>query len=223
MKSVAFYPFSMSAGGTFQITTEGDYFRVQQALGTVSVTVEGSGTLPDLLSGQGIKNTPFNRLILKDTSGAANSGVILVASEEFIDNRTYGVNDLSAGSLATLRQPLAATGFYNNVGALAANTAVNVFSAASNLNGAIVLNASWHDYGANLAFGALLAKSTAPAGVNDGELIMNTTQLIAGAGINVVTGKLDNAQFIAAGNGLWVIAGGATNAINQKTVRFRLL
>ena len=89
------YDFTLSAGGAIALLVEGSYFRIQSATGAVDVTVEGTGTLPGLLTGQGLKDTPFKRLVIKDVSGSANTGSILVASQEFIDNRTYGVTTIS--------------------------------------------------------------------------------------------------------------------------------
>jgi hypothetical protein len=224
MKSVTFYPFSMGAGKPFIVPAEGDYFRVQSSLGSISVTIEGAGTLPALQSGQGIKNTPFNRLILRDTSGAANSGVILVASEEFIDNRTYGVNDLSAGSLATLRQPLASTGFYSSVAAIAANTAEQIFSPAANVNGAILLSASFSD-SENAGFAAsFVAKASAPANIADGEVIDSTSITVVAAVAGAFM-RLPKEQFISAGKGLYFISNSAltANQYMNRSARFRLL
>ena len=98
------YDFALTAGGIGIILAEGAYFRVQSSSGAVSVIVDGLGELPGLLAGQGIKSTPFKRLTLRDASGAANVGKILVSNEEFIDNRTYGVNSLDAATIASLKQ-----------------------------------------------------------------------------------------------------------------------
>lgn len=227
MKSVAFYPFNMAAGGTFPIMAEGDYFRVQSALGSVSVTIEGSGTLPDLQSGQGIKDTPFKRLILRNTSGAANSGVILVASEEFVDNRTYGVNDLSAGSLQTIRQPLAQTGFYSSQSVLGANTAETVFSAASNLNGAVVLSLYGTNFPLNGAQEAFISHTSAPANLATGSIVALSKALWPNAAATNIGSVIDNQQqiFLPAGQGLYFISSalmvGSIGLL--RSARFRLL
>lgn len=227
MKAVTSYPFSMNAGGTFQITTEGDYFRIQSALGSVSVTVEGSGTLPNLQAGQGIKNTPFKRLILHNTSGAANSGVILVASEEFIDNRTYGINDLSAGSLNALRQPLAPTGFFGDVSALTGNTAVQVFSPASNLNGAVLLSANMSSMlGAAVCTQTFIHKDSAPTSIVDGSVLLMSVAGGILSGSNYSAGaNLPKEQFIPAGQGLYFVSEVATPVVagNYRAARFILL
>ena len=96
-KTFRYYDFTLTAGGSQVLLVEAAYFRVQSATGAVDVSVEGFGTLPGLLVGQGIKDTPFKRLVIRDASGAANLGTILVASQEFVDNRTYGVTSITGG------------------------------------------------------------------------------------------------------------------------------
>lgn len=225
MKSVTPYPFNLSAGQTLSLPIEGDYFRIQSATGAIDVTVDGVGTLPDLLNGQGLKNVPFKRLTIKDKTGAANAGVILVAFDEFIDNRTYGVNDLSAGSLATLRQPLAATGFFNVTTNMAENTPEQVFSAASNINGAVLLYASISGFNQmGQATGGLIAKTTAPANTADGTLILGILQQqFTGSTSWQDRSDLQAPAFIPAGNGLWFIRSIADTAGAQRSARFRLL
>lgn len=224
MKSVTPYTFTLNAGQSLSLPVEGDYFRIQSATGAINVTVDGSGTLQGLLTGQGLKNTPFRRLTIFDASGAANTITILVAFEEFIDNRTYGVNDLSAGTLTTIRQPLASTGFYAANGALAANTADQIFSPASNVNGAILLSASFSDVETNGFSAAFVAKTSAPTTINDGEVIDSSSITVAvtvGAGFI----RLQKEQFIAAGKGLYFISGSplTANVYHNRAARFRLL
>lgn len=229
MKSVTPYPFNLSAGQTLSLPIEGDYFRIQSATGAIDVTVDGVGTLPDLLNGQGLKNVPFKRLTLKDKTGAANAGVILVAFDEFIDNRTYGVNDLSSGSLATLRQPLAATGFFNDASNVTANTALTVFTPGSNVNGAIILNAagSWVDAAAAQQMQGFLAKASAPASVTDGSMILPiSTRAISNTPVHTLGNeRIQAAQFVPAGQGLYFISSFtvAGSVANSRSAQFRLL
>lgn len=211
MKSVTNYPFNLSAGQSINIPAVGDYFRVQSATGAIDVTIDGVGTLPDLLNGQGIKNIPFSRLTIKNKSGAANAGVIMVAFDEFIDNRTYGVNDLSAGTLATLRQPLAQTGFYSSQSALAANTADTVFSAASNLNGAVLLSLYSTNFPLNGAQEAFISHTSAPANLLTGSIVGLSKALWPNGSATNVGSVIDNQQpiFLPAGQGLYFISSAA--------------
>ncbi len=221
MKSVTYYPFTLNAGATLSLPIEGDYFRIQSATGAIDVTVDGVGTLPDLLNGQGLKNVPFKRLTLKDKSGATNTGFILVAFDEFIDNRTYGVNDLSAGSLNTLRQPLAATGFYSANSLTSSNVAETVFTAAANINGAILLSAHAGSFNATSSpSGGFIAKATAPTTAIDGQVIAG---LINVPGQNASTLSSSQPQFIPAGLGLYYITDFSETTAKARSARFRLL
>lgn len=223
------YDFTLAAGGSQVILAEGEYFRVQSATGALDVTVEGAGTLPGLLSGQAMKDTPFKRLVLRDASGAPNSGTILVASQEFVDNRLYGVVtlgsavtldaatlaaletiDLGATTLAALEQisvrPEVRSGSYEALADLAANTPVTIFDAATNANGAILLDAfgSGHSAGAPVQ-PTFIAKATAPATVIDGEVIYSAPCVGYGGGTWVCAGDMPEARYIPAGRGLYFI------------------
>lgn len=218
MKSVTNYPFNLSAGQSINIPAVGDYFRVQSSTGAIDVTIDGVGTLPDLLNGQGIKNIPFGRLTIKDKSGAANAGVILVAFEEFIDNRTYGVNDLSAGTLNTLRQPLAATGSFASTTTLAAAAVETVLAPASNINGAIILTGQMTVYTGSTN---LVTKTSAPTSGIDGEVIA-TVLNTAGGAIPQANTLIQTPQFVPAGRGIYFYCVTAENT-GYRNCRFRLL
>ncbi len=95
--------------------------------------------------------------------------------------------------------------FASNAG-LTANTAQQVFSAASNTKGAWVNAANAMSYSsASVGTLALIAKSSAPANVADGDVIA-----LSGAGA-LMTGNLVNyltqgRVFIPAGKGLYFIS-----------------
>lgn len=223
MQAMRYYDFNLTAGGTQMLTVEGAYFRIQSQTGAIDVTVESVGTLPGLLTGQGLKDTPFKRLLLRDVSGSPNSGQILVASREFIDNRTYGVNSLDAATLATLRQPLASTGNFKNTGALAANTPETIFSAASNVNGAILLTAGFNTFGnAALANPVILAKATAPTSISDGEVYLAADYTNVFSTTYTDNGQIAGPQFVAAGLGLYYITAAAGSG-GIRFARYRLL
>lgn len=129
MASFKLYDFTLSAGATVALLVEGEYFRIQEATGAVDVTVEGSGTLPGLLVGQGLKETPYKRLLIRDASGAANVGKILIASKEFIDNRTYGVTTISGTPSVVINNVNGS--FSQNVGSIGTASAQLVAASAS--------------------------------------------------------------------------------------------
>jgi hypothetical protein len=84
------YDFTLTAGGSQVILVESAYFRIMTATGPVDVIGDTFGTLPAVEAGQGLQNTPYKRLTLRDASGAPNSGTILCSGDLFIDNRTIG-------------------------------------------------------------------------------------------------------------------------------------
>lgn len=218
------YDFTLTAGGSQVILANSDYFRIMSSTGAVDVTGDTFGTLSGLLTGQGLADTKYNRLMLKDASGASNSGTILCSGDLFIDNRTYGVNSLDAATLATLRQPLTPTGNFNSQALIAANTATQVFSAASNVNGAIVLAASCFDVFPANGVIALLAKATAPASVTDGDpVFMPPWSTQVGGTSSSPGGILPAPQYVAAGQGLWYISNLANTTAGFRTARYRLL
>lgn len=212
-KTFRYYDFTLTAGSSQVILVDAAYFRVQSATGPVDITVEGFGTLPGMLVGQGIKDTPFKRIVIRDASGAANVGTILVASQEFVDNRTYGVNtisggtiDLTAATLAALNRPQAPTGIYADTSATVASTPTQIFSPASNVNGAIVLNAATNFFdgtGGTDRFDSFIAKNAAPAAVFDGEIILSAGISAFATPNYCYSGKLETPKFIAAGKGLY--------------------
>jgi hypothetical protein len=84
--SVKAYDFSIPPNGFYQLQAVGEYFRILSATGPLSVTGE-FGEVSPLLMGQGLKDSPFTRLQLKDISGIGCSGKIIVASKEFVDQQ----------------------------------------------------------------------------------------------------------------------------------------
>ena len=218
------YDFNLTAGGFAVILAEGAYFRVQSSTGALSIIIDGLGELPGLLAGQGIKDTPFKRLTLRDVSGAANVGKLLVSNEEFIDNRTYGVNSLDAATIALMRTPLAYTQSTNVATVLAVATPEVILLPANNVNGVIVQNASYFLVGGLVVYsGGVLAKNAAPANVNDGALIAPFLARSISAANLLYAVDMNQPVFVPAGLGLYWMFSIATNAGEQRATRIRVL
>lgn len=231
------YDFTLTAGGSYRLPTSGAYFRIMAATGAVDVTVEGSGTMPALQAGQALKNIPFRALVLRDASGAPNSGTILVSTSEFQDNRLNGTVDLSAASLAALEsvdlnaatqlfltRPKQSTGNYKASAAMAANTAEQIFAAGSNTNGAIILTAGFMDtVAAKAANATLLSKATAPTTVIDGEVYANSQASGPNGATFFSSFLLQQQQFVPAGVGLYMISDSATGGSGARHCRYILL
>lgn len=237
------YDFNLTAGGSQTILAGGAYLRILTATGAVDVIVEGKGTMPNLLAGQGLKDLPFQRVVLRDKSGAPNSGTILVASSEFVDNRLFGTFDLSPSTLAalesvdlntptlnTLTRPLLPLSAWSDVtGALAPNTALTVFSAAANTNGAIIHDLQASDViTGSTGVGGFCARATAPNSIAtfiDDTVVLQIESRLNLGGNTFVTAKLEKATRIAAGKGLFYLQNftGAGAGSIMRNARYTLL
>lgn len=91
-RTAKIYAFSLAANASQTILAEGSFYRIQSSTSTVEVT-RNTGSSLDLLAGQGEKDAEFNRLTIRDRSGAANTGLILIADNNFVDDRVIGVSD----------------------------------------------------------------------------------------------------------------------------------
>ena len=90
MRPSKVYPFSIPAGGSVNLLVSGDFVKVKSATGSISLTGDTFNTLANILPGQGIRDTDFNRLTLTDETGATNNGYLLVSDSTFIDDRITG-------------------------------------------------------------------------------------------------------------------------------------
>lgn len=113
---------------------------------------------------------------------------------------------------------------YKSATALAANTPDLIFSAAANVNGAIIQMASFNEFYAALVsgLGVYLAKSTAPTSITDGDVIVSANNASGYASQTFVAGFLNHAVKIAAGKGLYFITG-VTQTTSSRSVLYTLL
>lgn len=113
---------------------------------------------------------------------------------------------------------------YANNAALVANTAVQVFSAAANANGAIINSAQFSSVNATTqSQTTLLAKATAPANVTDGDAILIADDSSIGAGgVMSISGSLKNQILIPAGKALYFICAN-TETQGNRGVLYTLL
>lgn len=216
MKQIQTYTYTIAANGSVQVPATNDNFIILAASGPVTVRGDTFGTLPNLVAGQGLKAVTFNRLELKDASGAPNTVTLLMAPAEFVNQVFSGSVSIVPTDIALLQQPQRLATSYVDSSGLLANTAKNVFTAGVNLNGAILLSATGkYQAGPTIfSYGAtLLAKATAPASLIDGHVI-------AGDHVSVWTGNLCERnfevftpQFIPAGLGLWFICSDAAQGL----------
>lgn len=99
MRASKLYPFSIPANGSVNLLVSGDYFKIKSATGSVTVTGDSFGSLAGMLPGQGLRDTDFTRLTLRDETGTINKGSILVSDGTFVDDRVTGIVDVVDGEL----------------------------------------------------------------------------------------------------------------------------
>lgn len=231
MDALKYYDFTLTANGSQVLLVSGNNFRIQSQTGAVDVTVDSVGTLPGLLTGQGLKDVPFQRLTLRDASGAPNVGTILVSPAEFVDNRTYGVMTLGSAvaldaatvaELNLITPPNQPNGAYavSNL-AMAAVTPEVVFSVAANVNGAILLSGSIVGSDATNTQVALMHAAAPPGTMTAGSVIMQALM----TSTSFSTALLQYPQFIPAGHGLYFIADQISGAsrLNARAARYLML
>lgn len=101
-RAAQIYRFTCAAGGVDTILADAGFYKVLSATGTIEVARSDGSRIGPLLPGQG-EREQFQRLTIKDTSGAANTGLILVADSSFEDTRIYGnVEVVDGGRQITL-------------------------------------------------------------------------------------------------------------------------
>lgn len=84
MKPSQIYTFTVPANSVYGLSVIGEYFKLLATDGAVNIKAEW-GELKGLVAGQGLKKTPFQRLEIRDASGANNVVRLFVGDEEFID------------------------------------------------------------------------------------------------------------------------------------------
>lgn len=222
-----------AAGESRLFALTGQYFEIIDATFPVDVTLSDvygaqRGLMKSAEASFNLKGTDFG--VIQITSASAQTIRFAYGTGEAGTRRAAGAVsivgtvpvDLVANSLNSLSRPLLPAVNYTVSGALLANTAVSVFLAAANTNGAIIHAAAANDTQATVGVLALLAKSTAPANVADGDVIAQAS-VYPGSSSNYLTLELKQPTRIAAGLGLWFI--GSVNGLTPslRSVRYTLL
>lgn len=228
MKQIQSYTYTIPANGAVQIPAPNDNFIVQAATGPVTVRGDTFGTLPSLVAGQGLKAVPFNRLELKDESGAPNTVTLLMSPAEFV-NQVFsgsvvivGAQSLDLATILALGRPELPTNTWQSIAASVGGVPQVVWTPAANTGGAIVWIASACEGNATLVHMALLAKASAPTTLNDGEMIAASTIQESGASVHAVM-RLERPQRVAPGLGLYYYPSANGPANYPRFVRYTLL
>lgn len=90
------YDFTLGAGQAQVLEAKGTYFKYKGGLGPIRVTPSNGGPV-DLLPGQGMSGITFDRLTIKDLSGAGNMGFLLAGDGQWSDDRITGTVDVVDG------------------------------------------------------------------------------------------------------------------------------
>jgi hypothetical protein len=108
------YDMTLAIGQSKELLVQGTYYRIQTATGTVTVSRNGGSAVGPLLPGQGEQGDDFSRLTVTNTTGSINNLTVLIADNNFIDNRLQGSvtvtntnggftqNNLTVGTASTI-------------------------------------------------------------------------------------------------------------------------
>lgn len=194
----------------------------------------------EMVPGRQIKLPEIVRgLVITNLTAAAITGKLTIGAGDISDNSLVGTVTLDAATLAALEsidlnaatvnsltRPGRTTGSFSSQGALAANTALQVFAAASNPNGAIILSAGSSDYSASgHAPVALISNATVPANPTDGDVYGVAVSGSPNAASQHGGFNIQTPMLVPAGHGLYFISGVATTGSNfsLKHCRYKLL
>jgi hypothetical protein len=95
-------PFSVAANGVQTLQCVGTHFVVLTATGPISVQPDTRGKMAGIGSGEGYKGQAFNSLTIFDVSGAPNSGTVLIADDDYFNNRLTGSLTITQNKVATV-------------------------------------------------------------------------------------------------------------------------
>ncbi|WP_288254041.1 hypothetical protein [uncultured Hydrogenophaga sp.] len=219
MKQIQIYTYVVPANGSVQVPATNDNFIVLAASGPVTVRGDTFGTLPNLMAGQGLKAVPFNRLELKDESGAPNTVTLLMSPAEFVNQVFSGSVSLDSATLLTLVRPLLPGTNWRDTSTAVANTPLTVVAPGANVNGILVHSLESYDINVNMTNQVFIAKASAPANVTDGEVIAQSLPLAVGT--NVMLGiRREVPTRVAPGLGLYFISttNGSANSLRSARV-----
>lgn len=99
-KPSKFYDFTVPASGAYTLTVAGDYFKVMACSGPLSVKSDW-GELRELTVGQGLEDSPFQRLYITNETAQSNTIRLFIGDEKFIDGVTGAI------AISSTVQPLA--------------------------------------------------------------------------------------------------------------------
>jgi hypothetical protein len=228
---------TINAGTWREFFEPGDFFRLLETTAPVTVEFYAEGRkIVDVVNIQagyaeyfrGGTLVMFDRVRIYSATTQQVGFVTRFGSDVRYDRGASSVTGtvaLDAATLLALGKPGAQTGFFSNLAAVTANTPISVFTAAANINGAILLSADISCIDVVNHSQAFITKATAPTTVADGSVLIATKCTALNASTLGYSATLPKDQFIEAGQGLYFIstAGIAINPANFRACRYRLL
>ena len=233
--------FTFTPGQRIQITGVGDFFRLLSTVGSVTVEyyVQGREIADriDVEAGyaESFRTINFDRVDITSATAQTVQWETALGSEIRYDRGAAtisGTVGLDTATLLALEQtnvrPEASTGSFANNAALTANTPLTIFNPGANVNGAILLSAELTALDAvtprNTVSQTFIAKNSAPTTILDGEIFL-LSKFVSQPSGDAIAAQLNQAQFVAAGLGLYFIS--SANMIsgerNVRACRFKLL
>lgn len=224
---------TFTPGQRLQINGESDFFRLLATTSPVTIDFYYQGReiaeRQEVEAGfaEQFRTIQFDRVDIVSPLAQTVQWETALGSEIRYDRGAASITGtvgLDAATLAALERPDQQTGFFSSSAGLTANVAEQIFSPASNVNGAIVLSADAYIRESTGAFNAmtLITKASAPATIIDCSILAMSRFTVEGASFSAASLTLPKEQFVAAGQGLYfIVAGGVSGA--HRGCRFRLL
>lgn len=170
-------------------------------------TTTGQSSTPFYAELGFIARIPFTQLMIENAAQPGKVFRLIYGTDLDFQPGTSSMVSV-VGVVST--NPDSYSGSYSSAGALAANTPDLVFSAAANVNGAVIQSAYGIESNASAPNAVFIAKATAPVSNIDGAVIAGPGGLAITAGTQVNAIALPRPVRIPAGLGLYYIAPTAT-------------
>lgn len=217
------------ANAALQLRITGNSLFIDQAadVGNATLVFEGvqDNTAPQIRAAVFVQpgfvaSVPFANLWIANSAQAGKKLRIFYGVDiDFIPSVNASVAVSGSVNAVPYGMPYAAS--YKSITLLAANTPDQIFSPASNTNGAIIWTASASARNASVQ-AALIAKASAPATVIDGDVLSQQVG-VPGFAAGDYAININAPMFVAAGKGAYFIATGADTICAGRSALYTLL
>lgn len=229
----------LEAGKRYEFSEAASFVRVLQSdlQSALRITFYRQGREIDTVENVGrgyaerFEGEPFDKIAFSTSANQNVEVVIRLSQTCTYDTPPVGdviVNNFPANQVVTVSNPDAAKRYfqygatYKSTALLPANGTEMIFSAAANVNGAILHRAAFSSYRAAGVHLVFIAKATAPTSGVDGDVILQSTNGVQTASSIWSFGLLDQPVFIPAGKGLYAMSDNA-ESIAMRSALYTLL